>query len=97
MTEFGGLGLDYSYSVAVAEELGNIKCGGIPIAIGVQTDMATPALSRYSISVQFNSTVVWFMLEKMTCSLSTLLSFHSNSSTSSCLWQSDAVLLLLYG
>ncbi|KAJ8273330.1 hypothetical protein GJAV_G00100380 [Gymnothorax javanicus] len=45
--EYGGLGLDYSYSVAVAEELGNITCGGVPMAIGVQTDMATPALARF--------------------------------------------------
>ncbi len=45
--EYGGLGLDFSYSVAVAEELGNINCGGIPMAIGVQSDMATPALARY--------------------------------------------------
>ncbi|CAB1320526.1 unnamed protein product, partial [Coregonus sp. 'balchen'] len=29
------------------EELGNIRCGGIPMAIGVQTDMATPALARF--------------------------------------------------
>ncbi|XP_051810981.1 probable acyl-CoA dehydrogenase 6 [Acanthochromis polyacanthus] len=46
-TEYGGLGLDFSYSVAVAEELGHIRCGGIPMAIGVQTDMATPALARF--------------------------------------------------
>ncbi|MFM7386191.1 MAG: acyl-CoA dehydrogenase family protein [Betaproteobacteria bacterium] len=45
--EHGGLGLDYSYSVAFAEALRHIKCGGIPMAIGVQTDMATPALARY--------------------------------------------------
>ncbi|TDH04270.1 hypothetical protein EPR50_G00150190 [Perca flavescens] len=45
--EYGGLGLDFSYSVAVAEELGNIRCGGIPMAIGVQSDMATPALARF--------------------------------------------------
>jgi len=45
--EFGGLGLDYSYSVAFAEELGRCNCGGVPMAIGVQTDMATPALARY--------------------------------------------------
>ncbi|KAK1880906.1 putative acyl-CoA dehydrogenase 6 [Dissostichus eleginoides] len=45
--EYGGLGLDYSYSVAVAEELGHIRCGGIPMAIGVQTDMTTPALARF--------------------------------------------------
>ncbi|HPO19088.1 MAG TPA: acyl-CoA dehydrogenase family protein [Rubrivivax sp.] len=45
--EFGGLGLDYSYSIAVAEALSYMHCGGIPMAIGVQTDMATPALARF--------------------------------------------------
>jgi citronellyl-CoA dehydrogenase len=45
--EFGGQGLDYSYALAMAEELGAIRCGGIPMAIGVQTDMATPALARF--------------------------------------------------
>jgi len=44
---FGGAGLDYSYSLAMAEALGHIDCGGIPMAIGVQTDMATPALARF--------------------------------------------------
>jgi citronellyl-CoA dehydrogenase len=42
--EFGGAGLDYSYAMAMAEALGHIECGGVPMAIGVQTDMATPAL-----------------------------------------------------
>ncbi|XP_053570032.1 probable acyl-CoA dehydrogenase 6 isoform X2 [Bombina bombina] len=46
-TEYGGSGLDFSYSIAVAEELGHIHCGGIPMAIGVQSDMATPALARF--------------------------------------------------
>ncbi len=46
-TEFGGAGLDYSYSVVMAEALGDVACGGIPMAIGVQTDMATPALARF--------------------------------------------------
>ena len=45
--EYGGLGLDYSYELAFAEELGGIACGGVPMAIGVQTDMATPALARF--------------------------------------------------
>jgi citronellyl-CoA dehydrogenase len=44
---FGGSGLDYSYSLAMAEALGHIECGGVPMAIGVQTDMATPALARF--------------------------------------------------
>ena len=45
--EFGGQGLDYSYALMMAEELGAIRCGGVPMAIGVQTDMATPALARF--------------------------------------------------
>src|ERR1700742_1386867 len=44
---FGGQGLDYSYALMMAEELGAITCGGVPMAIGVQTDMATPALARF--------------------------------------------------
>ena len=46
-TEYGGMALDYSYSVAMAEALGHCDCGAIPMAIGVQTDMATPALARF--------------------------------------------------
>ncbi len=46
-TEYGGMGLDYSYSVAMAEALGHISCGALPMAIGVQTDMATPAIARF--------------------------------------------------
>ncbi len=45
--EFGGMGLDYSYSIVAAEEFGLSKCGGVPLAIGVQTDMCTPALARF--------------------------------------------------
>ena len=44
---YGGAGLDYSFAMTMAEELGNIECGGVPMAIGVQTDMATPALARF--------------------------------------------------
>ncbi len=44
---YGGLGLDYTYGVMMAEELGHIHCGGVPMAIGVQTDMCTPALARF--------------------------------------------------
>ncbi|WP_339846040.1 citronellyl-CoA dehydrogenase [uncultured Halopseudomonas sp.] len=44
---YGGMGLDYSFSVVAAEEFGTIQCGGIPMAIGVQTDMCTPALARF--------------------------------------------------
>ncbi|WP_426417011.1 acyl-CoA dehydrogenase family protein [Aestuariirhabdus sp. LZHN29] len=44
----GGMGLDYSYELVAAEELGVAHCGGVPLAIGVQTNMATPALARFA-------------------------------------------------
>ncbi|MDE2092353.1 MAG: acyl-CoA dehydrogenase family protein [Burkholderiales bacterium] len=45
--DYGGMALDYSYSVVMAEALGDCDCGAIPMAVGVQTDMATPALARF--------------------------------------------------
>lgn len=44
---YGGAGLDYSYGMVMAETLGHINCGGVPMAIGVQTDMCTPALALF--------------------------------------------------
>jgi citronellyl-CoA dehydrogenase len=43
--EYGGMGLDCSYGLVATEALGHIDCGAIPMAIGVHTDMATPALA----------------------------------------------------
>jgi len=45
--EYGGQELDFSYSMVMAEALGDCACGGVPMAIGVQTDMCTPALARF--------------------------------------------------
>ncbi|HRN76691.1 acyl-CoA dehydrogenase family protein [Ottowia sp.] len=45
--EYGGMGLDFSYSMVMAEALGECAAGGVPMAIGVQTDMCTPALARF--------------------------------------------------
>ena len=45
--EYGGLGLDYSYTVAVAETLGECTVAGIPMSVGVQFEMATPALAKF--------------------------------------------------
>lgn len=44
--EYGGAGLDFSYSVALNEQLGTVHCGGVPMAVAVQTDMSTPALAK---------------------------------------------------
>ncbi|MEL7449889.1 MAG: acyl-CoA dehydrogenase family protein [Pseudomonadota bacterium] len=46
-TQYGGLGLDYTYQVVFSEELGRIRSGGVSMALGVQTDMATPALAKF--------------------------------------------------
>lgn len=45
--EDGGMGLDLSFDIAFAEELGTIRTMGICSAIGVQTNMCTPALAKY--------------------------------------------------
>ena len=44
--KFGGQGLDYSYEIAFCEALGAAKSASAVMAIGVQTDMATPALTK---------------------------------------------------
>ena len=64
---YGGAGLDYSYSMAMAEALGHIDCGGIPMAIGVQTDMATPALARFGsdeLRAQFSVVIVTHSMQQ---------------------------------
>jgi len=45
--QYGGLGLDYSYSMAFFEELASIDCGGVSTAIIVHTDMTLPALANF--------------------------------------------------
>ena len=44
---YGGEGLDYWYDLVMLEELGLIRCGAIPMAIAVQTHMATPAIAEF--------------------------------------------------
>ena len=45
--KYGGLALDWSYTLAFAEALGETNCGSVPMSVGVQTDMATPALANF--------------------------------------------------
>jgi citronellyl-CoA dehydrogenase len=44
---FGGAGLDFSYAMICSESLGHVNGGSIPMAVGVQISMATPALARF--------------------------------------------------
>lgn len=45
--KYGGGGMDYWYQAVFIEEIGRIQCGGVPMGITVQTDMATPALAEH--------------------------------------------------
>ncbi|GAB90837.1 acyl-CoA dehydrogenase family protein [Gordonia rhizosphera] len=45
--QYGGLGLDLTYAVVATEAMGESRCGGVPLAVGVQTDMCTPALANF--------------------------------------------------
>ena len=44
---YGGMGLDISFNIVMAEALGKSLSAGVALAIGVQTDMCTPALANY--------------------------------------------------
>jgi citronellyl-CoA dehydrogenase len=44
---YGGLGLDHTYSMVMAEAMGAAACAGVPMAIMVQASMATPALANH--------------------------------------------------
>ena len=44
---YGGLGLDFSYAVAAAEAIGYARAQGVAMGIGVQANMATPALASF--------------------------------------------------
>lgn len=50
--EVGGQGGDYFMGIVMAEELGRVGCGGVPMAIGVQTDMATPPIYKFGTKEQ---------------------------------------------
>ncbi len=45
--KYGGMGLDYWYELVFLEEIAHINCGGVPMAIAVQTNMATPAIADF--------------------------------------------------
>ncbi|MFV0524063.1 MAG: acyl-CoA dehydrogenase family protein [Acidimicrobiales bacterium] len=44
---YGGQGADHIFTVILAEEFGRCDNGSLPMALGVQVDMATPSLARF--------------------------------------------------
>ncbi|MDA8406649.1 MAG: acyl-CoA dehydrogenase family protein [Deltaproteobacteria bacterium] len=45
--EYGGQSLDYWFETVLLEELGHIHGLGVPVAVSVQTNMATPAIAEF--------------------------------------------------
>ncbi|MBP6019516.1 MAG: acyl-CoA dehydrogenase family protein [Burkholderiaceae bacterium] len=45
--EYGGMGLDLSYAMVWAEEIGRIPAGGVATGLSITSQMATPALAAY--------------------------------------------------
>lgn len=44
---YGGMGLDLTYAMVWAEELGAIPAGGVATGLSITSQMATPALAKY--------------------------------------------------
>jgi citronellyl-CoA dehydrogenase len=65
----GGQGADHSFTVVLAEELGRADCAGVPMAIGVQVAMATPALARYGSHELKQAFLAPAMRGEMVCSV----------------------------
>jgi len=47
---FGGMGLDWRYEPTFYESMREVNCGSIPMAVGVQTNMATPTWPRSALT-----------------------------------------------
>lgn len=45
--EYGGQGADHLFTMILAEEFGRCDHGSLPMALGVQVDMATPSLAQF--------------------------------------------------
>ena len=50
--EYGGQGGDCFASVVLSEEMARSRCGGLGMAVGVQTDMATPPVLKFGTEEQ---------------------------------------------
>ncbi|MFZ5650756.1 MAG: acyl-CoA dehydrogenase family protein [Bacillota bacterium] len=50
--KYGGAGGDYFMGIVVAEEMARCGVGGLPMAVAVQTDMATPPIMQFGTGEQ---------------------------------------------
>ncbi|HXC77261.1 MAG TPA: acyl-CoA dehydrogenase family protein [Candidatus Acidoferrum sp.] len=50
--EYGGQGGDYFSAIVLSEEMARAGCGGLGMAVAVQTEMATPPVFKFGTEVQ---------------------------------------------
>src|SRR3977135_412181 len=50
--EYGGQGGDYFSAVVLSEEMARARCGGLGMAVAVQSEMATPPVARFGSEAQ---------------------------------------------
>ncbi|MHB8156049.1 MAG: acyl-CoA dehydrogenase family protein [Desulfocucumaceae bacterium] len=52
--KYGGAGGDYFMGIVLGEEMSRCGVGGLPLAVAVQTDMATPPIMQFGTEAQIN-------------------------------------------
>jgi citronellyl-CoA dehydrogenase len=67
--EFGGQGADHLFTVILAEEFGRCDHGSLPMALGVQVDMATPSLASFGTPEQKSTYLKPALEGRMVCSI----------------------------
>src|SRR5437762_11755662 len=50
--ELGGQGGDWGHTIVLAEEMARSGCGGVGMAMAVQSDMATPPIAKFGTEEQ---------------------------------------------
>ena len=67
--DFGGQGADHLFTVILAEEFGRCDHGSLPMALGVQVDMATPSLATFGTPAQKTTYLKPALEGRMVCSI----------------------------
>lgn len=68
-TEFGGQAADHLFTVILGEEFGRCDHGSLPMALGVQVDMATPSLAEFGTPEQKQKYLAPALRGKMVASI----------------------------
>jgi len=68
-SKYGGQDADHVFTLILAEEFGRCDHGSLPMALGVQVDMATPSLARYGTPEQKERFLAPALRGEMVCAI----------------------------